>query len=63
MRDKLLNVTARALYSMINGERPFPEDKMQKMAPILEVSTKEIKGWILADKYHKNILEMAVNTK
>ena len=60
---KLINVSDGALYSMINGERPFPEDKIQKIAPILEVSTEEIKGWILSDKYPKNILEMAVNIK
>jgi plasmid maintenance system antidote protein VapI len=59
----LINVTDGAIYSMINGERPFPEDKIQKIAHILEVSPEMIKGWILADKYPKNILKMAVAVK
>lgn len=41
----------------------FPDHVIEKMAPILEVSADEIKGWIVADKYTKEILELAVTAQ
>jgi len=52
-----------SLYKMINGEDKFPDYVIEKIAPILEVSVDEIQGWIVADKYSKEILELAVKAK
>jgi len=41
----------------------FPDHVIEKIAPILEVSADEIRGWIVADKYSKEILELAVKAK
>ena len=60
---RCINLSSGAFSSMLSGEAPFPEDKIQKIASILDVSSEEIKGWVLADKYPKNILKMAVNVK
>lgn len=40
-----------------------PKEMISKMASILEISPEEIKGWILADKYPKNIRKMAIKVK
>lgn len=60
---QLIGYDHGGLGCMIRGEKPFPEDKIQKIAPILEVSPDTIKGWILADKYPKSILKMAIEVK
>ena len=52
-----------SLNSMIRSKRAFPDDVIQKIAPVLEVSPETIKGWILADKYPKSILKMAIEVK
>jgi len=45
------------------GKSPFPEHIIEKMAPVLEVSIDEIKGWIVADKYSKKVIELAIQAK
>jgi len=65
-QNKLAQLTDcnRGSFSlMIHGKKPFPNDIILKMAITLDVSPEEIKGWILADKYPKNILEMAIRVK
>jgi len=52
-----------SLNKIINGKEAFPEHIIEKIAPILEVSPEEIKGWILADKYAQNILKRALEVK
>jgi len=58
-----VNLPSGAFSSMLSGDAPFPDDKIQKIAPVLEVSPEEIKGWILADKYPENILKRALEVK
>lgn len=48
---------------MVHGKKPFPEEIIQKMAAVIEVSSDEIKGWILADKYPENVLKRAIEVK
>jgi len=60
---KLIDYNRGALGHMINGESSFSEQVMEKIAPILEVSKEEIQGWILADKYSKEIIELAIKAK
>ncbi len=61
--SKIIGISDGAIYSMIRGRSTFPEDKIQKIAPVLEVSPEEIKGWILADKYLEEILQRAIELK
>lgn len=51
-------------FSMIlSGKRVFPEQLIEKILPVLEVSREEFEGWILADKYTKEVLELAIQAK
>lgn len=61
--SQIIEYHSGSLNKIIRGEKPFPEDKIQKIAPILEVSPDEIKGWVLADKYSKEIIERALDLK
>jgi len=61
--SKLINFDESALNKMLKGKISLSENLLDKIAPILEVSPNIIKGWILADKYPKNILEMALKVK
>ncbi len=61
--SKIIGISDGSMYAMIRGQAKFPEDKIQKIAPILEVSPEEIKGWILADKYPKEVLQLALSVK
>ena len=58
-----VNLPSGAFSSMLSGDAPFPDDKIQKIAAVMEVSSEEVKGWILADNYPENILKMAAAVK
>ncbi len=58
-----INYNRGALGHMINSECSFSNEVIQKIAPILEVSPEDIRGWIIAEKYPKDILKMAVSAK
>ncbi|OGI17444.1 MAG: hypothetical protein A2255_04805 [Candidatus Melainabacteria bacterium RIFOXYA2_FULL_32_9] len=60
---KRANYDHGAFGSFIRGERPFPDEAIEKIAPILEVTKEEIQGWILADKYPKETIELAIKAK
>jgi len=60
---KLLKVNLQSFYHMVNNERPFTEKVIKKILPILEVSKEEFESWIVADKYSKEILELAIKAK
>jgi len=61
--SKIVNHSQGALSSILNGRDNCPEHVIEKLAPILGVSVEEIKSWILADKYSREILERAVKIK
>jgi len=61
--SKLIDYNPSAIANRLRGERPFPDDVIEKMAPVLEVSVDEIKGWIIADKYSKEVIELAIQAK
>jgi len=48
---------------IFSGDRPFPEKIIEKLIPILEVSKEEFEGWIIADKYPKDALKLAIQIK
>jgi plasmid maintenance system antidote protein VapI len=60
---RLINEHDSSLISMIKGKRPFTEKVIEKLLPILEVSREEFEIWILADKYSKEILKLAIQAK
>jgi len=61
--NKIINYYESDLNKMIKGQKHFPDHIIEKIAPILDVSVNEIKIWILADKYSKEVLELAVKVK
>lgn len=60
---KLLNYNDSSICQMYYGRKKFPDKLIEKIAPILEVSKDEVQGWIMADKYSKEILELAIKAK
>ncbi|MEI8390764.1 MAG: helix-turn-helix transcriptional regulator [bacterium] len=60
---KLIDEYESSLISMIKGKRPFTEKTIKKILPILKVTKEEFESWIIADKYPKEILELAVQIK
>ncbi|OGI21464.1 MAG: hypothetical protein A2287_02365 [Candidatus Melainabacteria bacterium RIFOXYA12_FULL_32_12] len=61
--SKLADFDESALNKMIRGKISFSANLIEKMAPILQVSKEEIQGWILADKYPKETIELAIKAK
>jgi transcriptional regulator with XRE-family HTH domain len=61
--SKLIGCTAGALNQMIRKDIPFSQKVIQKLLPILEVSPEEFQSWIVADKYPKDLLELAIQTR
>lgn len=61
--SKLMSVNDNALYGMINGNTPFSENFKKKLIPLMKVTREEFESWILADKYPKEILELALKAK
>ena len=61
--SKLIDYKESTLNRIINGEQTLSKNVLEKIAPILGVSQEEIRGWILADKYPKEVLERATQLK
>lgn len=61
--SKIIGISDGSMYAMIRGQAEFPADKIQKIAAVLEVSSDEINGWILADKCPENVLKRAIEVK
>jgi len=60
---KLLGYGHGGLSNMINGKTPFTDPVMKKLLPVLEITQKEFESWVLADKYPKEVLELALEVK
>ena len=61
--NKIINYYESDLNKMIKGQKPFPDHIINKLLPILEISREEFEGWIVADKYSKEVLELAIEAK
>jgi transcriptional regulator with XRE-family HTH domain len=61
--SKMVDFDESALNKMLKGKITLSYNLLEKIAPILEVSQEEIKGWILVDKYPENILKRALEVK
>jgi len=61
--SKLIGCSESALNQMARGKIKFSENIIIKILPFLEVSREEFESWVIADKYPKEILKLAVQTK
>jgi plasmid maintenance system antidote protein VapI len=57
------NKNSSNLNQMILGKKPFSKSVTKKLLPILEISKEEFESWVLADKYPKEILTLAIQVK
>jgi len=61
--SKLIDYHEGALNAMINSKKSIPENVKVKLLLTLDVSKEEFEGWILADKYTKEVLKLAIESK
>ncbi|OGI20984.1 MAG: hypothetical protein A2287_03505 [Candidatus Melainabacteria bacterium RIFOXYA12_FULL_32_12] len=61
--SQLVNYKISSFDEMVKGKRPFPGHVIERLLPILEVSQEEFEGWILTDKYSREIIELAIKAK
>jgi plasmid maintenance system antidote protein VapI len=61
--NKKINYYENKLSNMIRGKEPFPSHIIEKLLPILEVSRDEFESWIVADKYPKEVIQLAIEAK
>jgi len=61
--SKLINCTEGALNQMVRGNIAFSEKIILSILPVLEVSREEFESWILADKYSKELIQLAIEAK
>ncbi|MFA6989275.1 MAG: helix-turn-helix domain-containing protein [Candidatus Gastranaerophilaceae bacterium] len=59
----LINYHSGSLNKIIKGQQSVSDSVIEKLSQNLEVSTDEIKGWILADKCSKEVLKLAIEAK
>lgn len=60
---KMLDYPDSGICSMIQGRQSFSNKVIEKLLPILEISKEEFEGWILADKYSKDVLKYAIQVR
>ena len=61
--SKLIGKNESYINHVFRGERPFSEIVINKILPFLEVTREEFESWILADKYPKEVLKLAIQIK
>jgi len=61
--SKLTNFSESALGLMIKGKCPFLDKAMKKILSVLEISQEEFESWVIADKYPKEVLKLALEAK
>jgi len=61
--NQIINYNESSLNHMINGKRAFTEEAKEKILPVLEISREEFESWILADKYPKEVIKLAIQIK
>ena len=61
--NKMVNYYESDLNKMIKGQKSFPSHLIEKLLPILEVSREEFESLIVADKYSKEVIQLAIESK
>jgi len=60
---QLMNFSEGALRKMISGKAPFSKIAIEKLLPILEISSKELESWLVADNFSKELINIALFSK
>jgi DNA-binding Xre family transcriptional regulator len=61
--NKLMDFSEGSLRKMIGKKSPFSKKAIEKILPILEVSRDEFESWVVADKYPKELLNLAIQAR
>ena len=61
--SKLIKKDEGYINNVFRGKQPFSKQVIKKLLPILEISREDFESWILADKYPKSIIELAIKEK
>ncbi len=61
--SKLIDHSPGSFNEVVNGKKSFSKIVIKKLLPILEVSEEEFNSWILADKYPRELIELAVKNR
>lgn len=59
--NKQIDYDESSLNKAIKLQMSFPDHVIKKILPILEVSKEEFTGWIIADKYSKEAIQIATD--
>jgi transcriptional regulator with XRE-family HTH domain len=51
------------INNIFRGVQSFSDNVIKKLLPILEVPKSEFESWILADKYPKEVIQLAIEAK
>jgi len=60
---KLMDFSEGALRKMLAGKAPFSETAVEKLLPILEISFEEFESMVVADKFSKALITIALTAK
>jgi plasmid maintenance system antidote protein VapI len=61
--SKIIDYSQSSLSEMIKCKISFSDNVIKKLLPILEISKAEFESWILADKYSKEVIKLAIEAK
>ncbi len=61
--SNLIKYPDSPLYKIIKGEIGLSDSVKERLLPVLEVSKEEFESWIIADKYSKETIELAIVNK
>jgi plasmid maintenance system antidote protein VapI len=61
--SKIIDYSGSSLSEMIKCKISLSNNVIKRLLPILEVSREEFQSWIVADKYPKDLLELAIQTR
>jgi DNA-binding Xre family transcriptional regulator len=61
--SRLIGIADATLCQMITGKAKFSEKIIKTLLPIIEVPREDFDSWVVADKYPKELLELAIRTR
>ncbi len=61
--SQMINYKDSNLNRIIYGKQSMTKRTKEKLMPILEVSEEELESWIIADKYHKEVIKKSIFVK
>ncbi len=61
--SEIIDCSPTTINAMVNRVTPFSPKIKEQIIPILGISREEFEGWILAEKYPQEVIEIAVKVK